>query len=282
MSSRPHWSYSSVSQYLRCPLQFYFQRVLRLPYTKSGSGLVLGSAVHAALAEYHRRLKQQRGFTADTILRVFHEQWTDRESSDEIIYREGESRNDSIGQGVALIEIYLEEPPPTGIVAIEHEIVAPLINSQGEYLETPLVAIIDLLVRVDDHLKVNEFKTSGRAYSESEIGTSLQPTCYVHAVNEAFGFHATVEYTVLIKTKKPKVQRLVTCRYSDDFGRLGDLVQTVEKAVQHEIFYPVESPLNCSTCAYREECRAWGKSTRAESPLLHIEDGKEALTCSSS
>src|SRR6476646_11850777 len=102
MSSRPHWSYSSISQFLRCPLQFYFQRILLLPYKKAGSGLVLGSAVHAALAEYHRRLKRQEGFTAEAILKAFHDQWSEREGSDEIIYRDGESRDDSIQQGVAL------------------------------------------------------------------------------------------------------------------------------------------------------------------------------------
>src|SRR5690606_24653891 len=120
------------------------------------------------------------------------------------------------------------------------EIIAPLINSRGEYLETPLVAVTDLLVTEEDHLKVQEFKTSGRAYGESEVESSLQPTCYVHAVNEVYGQQAKVEYTILVKTRTPKVQRLTTSRYADDFGRLGDLVETIEKAVQLGIFYPVE------------------------------------------
>ena len=30
MSDRPHWSYSSLAQYLRCPLQYYFERVVHL------------------------------------------------------------------------------------------------------------------------------------------------------------------------------------------------------------------------------------------------------------
>ena len=54
--SHPHWSYSAISQYLRCPLQYFFQRILGLPSRSIGLGLVLGSAVHAGLAEYHRRL----------------------------------------------------------------------------------------------------------------------------------------------------------------------------------------------------------------------------------
>jgi len=57
MRRRPHWSYSSITQYLTCPLRYYFQRILCLPQPTLSSGLVLGSAVHAALAEYHRDLK---------------------------------------------------------------------------------------------------------------------------------------------------------------------------------------------------------------------------------
>jgi RecB family exonuclease len=59
MQPRPHWSYSQISQYLRCPLQYYFQRILKLPEPWVSSNLVLGSAVHAALAEYHMGVEQR-------------------------------------------------------------------------------------------------------------------------------------------------------------------------------------------------------------------------------
>ena len=42
---RKHWSYSAINQYLRCPLQYYFERVLRLPKPTVGSGLVLGEVI---------------------------------------------------------------------------------------------------------------------------------------------------------------------------------------------------------------------------------------------
>ncbi len=87
-----------------------------------------------------------------------------------------------------------------------------------------------------------------------------QPTCYVHAIAAAFGRAATVEYAVLVKTKTPKLQRLKTARYDEDSGRLGDMIQTVERAIQLNVFYPVESPLNCSTCPHRQPCRDWGRN----------------------
>lgn len=281
-NSRPHWSYSALSQYLRCPLQYYFQRVLGIPSRTISSGLALGSAVHAGLAEYHQRLMTKEEVDANSVLKAFQDCWNEKEANESILFRDGDSREDSIEQGVHLLELYLTQPPPERIIAVEYRFLAPLRNSQGEYLETPLVAITDLITATDDTLTVVEFKTSGRAFSESEIESSLQPTCYVHAVRECLGEEPKVEYTVLIKTKTPKVQRLQTSRYAEDCGRLGDLVQSVQRAVDLGIFYPVESPMNCSTCAYRQHCREWGQSaTPAETPeLVPLDVPQEAMACS--
>jgi len=280
--NRPHWSYSAISQYLRCPLQYYFQRILGIPSRTTSSGLALGSAVHAGLAEYHQRLMEQEETPPDAVTRAFHHDWQERESRETIQFREGDTRDDCIAQGIHLLELYLKEPPPERIVAVEHRFTAPLCNSRGEYLETPLVAITDLITAEGDSLRVQEFKTSGRAYSEGDVTSSLQPTCYVHAVRECLGQEASVEYTVLVKTKTPKVQRLHTSRYTEDCGRLGDLVQSIQRAVDLGNFYPVESPMNCSTCAYRQPCRDWGQSPRpAEAvEVVPLKTPQEALACS--
>ena len=278
-SIRPHWSYSAITQYLRCPLQYFFQRVLGIPSHSIGTGLVLGSAVHAGLAEYHRRLQQQEAIDTEAILKSFHECWDEKELHETIQYRDGDTREDSIEQGVHLLELYFKEPPPEGIVAIEQRILAPLYNSRGEYLETPLVAITDLITEADQELTVREFKTSARAYSESEVASSLQPTCYVHAVRETLGRDANVEYTVLVKTKTPKVQRLQTSRFTEDCGRLGDLVQSIQRAVDLGIFYPVESPMNCSTCPYRQPCREWSQRPQPQNEFVPLTIPVE-MTCS--
>lgn len=73
---------------------------------------------------------------------------------------------------------------------------------------------------------------------------------------------AEVEYTVPVKTKTPKVQRLDAFRTEEDLGRLGDIIETVDRAVQDYVFYPVESPLNCSTCPFLRPCLEWGRPQR--------------------
>ncbi len=256
--SRPHWSFSALNQYLRCPLQYYFERILRIPRKSVGSGLIFGSAVHNALAVYHQGIQNEAEVKWQELQQEFLETWVFREDEQTVEYKAKESREDLIAQGLALLKLYFEEPPPQEIVTVEHQCYIPISNSDGEYLETPLVAIADLVTREKDGvLKINEFKTSGRSYGEFEVERSLQATCYVNMLWESFGEWASVEFTVLVKTKTPKIQHLKTARNEDDLGRLGDLVENVERAVKNEIFYPVETPLNCSMCAFRQECREW-------------------------
>lgn len=256
-NTRPHWSYSALNQYLRCPLQYYFERVQRLTKPTIGAGAALGSAVHAALADYHQRLVDDRPTTQSAMQLAFLARWEETEARQSIVYRAGESRHDQIDVGLNLLELYRQQPPPQHIVAIEQTVWAPLINSRGEILEKPLVAILDLLVEEADELVIREFKTSGRAYGTSEVQSSLQATCYVNAAWHEWDRWAAVEFAVLVKTKRPRLQTIPTSRMENDLQRLGDLVEAVERAVAQRHFYPVETPLNCSGCPFRSPCREW-------------------------
>ena len=276
--TRPHWSYSSVSQYLKCPLQYYFERIAKLPRKGTTDAQILGSAVHSALATYHCQLQAGEATTADFIRQSYLDAWVGLIRDSQVVTLSGKPLGDSRDLGMTLVEVYLEQPPSGSIVAVESPMMSPIANSHGEYLEKPVLIVADLITRQeDDTLKVTEIKTSGRAYSESEVATSLQPTFYANALYEMAGEEPAVEFTVLVKTKVPKVQKIQAIRTVTDYQRLGDLIGVVEKAVETGVFYPVESPLNCSGCPFYRPCREWtGQGTSDE--LIHHE-AEEVVSC---
>ena len=184
---RPHWSYSRLAQYLRCPLQYYFERVLHLPRPFISSSLVLGSAVHEALAEYHRSLQQGRPIEPHQIGDTFLATWKRREEHEQIQLRTDETTTGLIEQGLGLIEMYLAAPPPTGILSVEQSLKVPLMNGSNEFLDRPLMTIQDLLCEEDNQLTVVELKTSSRRYSQAEVDTSLQASCYAGAAATYLG-----------------------------------------------------------------------------------------------
>lgn len=53
-------SYTNLSKYLRCPLEFYYESILKVPYQK-GDALAFGSAVHYALERFYRDMKDKKG-----------------------------------------------------------------------------------------------------------------------------------------------------------------------------------------------------------------------------
>jgi CRISPR/Cas system-associated exonuclease Cas4 (RecB family) len=272
--ARPHWSFSSVSQYIRCPLQFYFERVRKLPRTSVSDAQVLGSALHSALAEYHRKLQGGEPVLSHQIQDVYLSSWDSQAAESQVVAAENKTLEDSRDLGIALVEIYLKEPPPQNIVAVEQPMLAPIANSQGDYLETPILIVADVITRqIDGTLQVGEIKTSGRAYSESEVATSLQPTFYANSLYELTGEEPAVEYAILVKTKTPKIQRIEAIRTTSDYQRLGDLIGAVEAGVNAGIFYPVESPINCSGCPFYRPCRDWtGHSVQVQNSPIHSQE----------
>ena len=251
------WSYSALTQYLRCPLQFYFQRILTIQPAFTPAGLAFGSSVHEALAVHHRTLQRNESSTNEAIQAAFLESWGRRKKEEKIVFTEAITEKGLLDKGVALLAAYLKELPPQGIVGVELTLMTPIHNGDGEILATPMKTVIDLLCQTPDEFKVTDFKTSSRMYSEMEIALSLQATCYLNAVWENYKELPTFDFVVLVKTKLPKIQRILTTRNQEDFGRLGNIIQMVDRAVQADIFYPIESPLNCSTCAFRKPCRSW-------------------------
>ncbi len=276
---RPHWSYSQVSQFLRCPLQYWFERVAKLPKPHISGGLALGAAVHRTLAAYHWAVQEGHVLETDRIHAAFLDAWEETEARETIQFRDGEDRTKLVDQGIALLELYAKEPVTGEIVAVEEELLVPLFDSRGRALEKPLLAVPDLLTREPEGLTVTEFKTSGRRYNEVEADASLQASCYVQAVQDRYDEQPRVRYTILVKTKTPQVQHLETVRNDADLSRLGDIVQTVERAIQAEAFYPVESAMNCSTCPFFRPCRDWRGCAACPQTALQTDEKGIPVQC---
>ena len=57
-------SYTSLSKFLNCPLAFYYETILRVPFQKNDA-LAFGSAVHYALERMFRDMKDAKGIFPD-------------------------------------------------------------------------------------------------------------------------------------------------------------------------------------------------------------------------
>lgn len=269
MSER-HWSFSELTTYMRCPLRHFFEYELALPKRSTPSSLVLGSAIHEALAVFHQSIQQGSPLAKEVVKKEFLQAWEERKREGTIVFQH-QTERDAVDQGVSLLDLYLRQPPPRNVVGVEQRLLTPLANSSGEVLEKQFVGVLDLVTRdEEDGLKVTDFKTSSRSYSEYEALLSLQPTAYLHAAQHHYQEPAVFEYMVLLKINKPRIQQLAAARTPTDFYRLGDLVEAIDRAVTLGVHYPVESVLNCSSCPFRKPCRSWQSEQGIPDPIDRI------------
>jgi CRISPR/Cas system-associated exonuclease Cas4 (RecB family) len=219
--------------------------------------MVFGSVLHSTLAEYHLSIANGKASERAYLLDFQAKQWRERLKREPISFKNGENETDLLDLSIRLLELYLNDSSPENIVGVERAFWVPMMTSNGVILEKPLLAIVDLITKSNERMVITEFKTSSRNYSESDVQHSLQASCYAHALQSRFGNLPEIGYTVFVKTKTPKLQRLSTTRTIEQNCRLGDIAHQIECAVASKIFYPIESAMNCSGCSFRTECKAW-------------------------
>jgi CRISPR/Cas system-associated exonuclease Cas4 (RecB family) len=234
-----------------------------------------------AIAEYHLHVQQNQAVPDGHIQQTFISALANQEQQTPIHFRNGETMSELVEDGVALLDMYLNEPPPRNIIGVEQQFIVPIRNSAGEFLEKPLVAIVDLLTKDESGLTVTELKTASKRYSDNGADRVLQATCYRHAVEEQFDEPASVTYKVLVRTKTPTLQEVDADSVFLDAGRLGDVIETVERAVAAEAYYPIASAMNCATCPFYKPCRGWtGRQPVQEAnPQQLTIRGRELVTC---
>jgi len=251
-TNRPHWSYSAINQYANiCSLQFYFQRVAKLPPERVSSNLVFGSAIHAALDEFVRnRDIAAAKAVLETRLRAAY---------GDAVPVEGDTLDDLLPKGAKMLDAYAESMKDEEVVAIGREFAVPLVDRDGQVLDRPLVGELDLVVKdAKGRLVVVDWKTAARRKSDDEVAGDLQATVYSYAIGQLFDERPLFRFDVLLKTKEPAVERYYTARDERDYARFVEIVKQVERGVAAGVHIPADRSFFCNGCAFRSACSRWG------------------------
>ncbi len=103
-------SFYAIDDYLTCPLKYKYAHLLRVPLAPHHS-IIYGSALHAAVAEFHRRHKRGEVMTEDALVAVFEQAWT----TDGFLSREHEEARLAAGRD-ALRRFREEQLAPGAVI----------------------------------------------------------------------------------------------------------------------------------------------------------------------
>ena len=284
----PHLSYSQLSMYLRCSMQYYFRYIQKLR-DKPKVSMSLGKGGHAAL-EWATKAKLAHG--------------TDK-PADEIVQKASD-----------FMDFYLSEMPPSEyekdaepgelkdkqlaatrvyavrdarkIIPIGAEVEYDLdINKylpEGADLVRPINMKIDVLYKdqttiIQHHTEgmavgVEDYKYVTRKKTQAEVNMSPQLTTYAVAMRDLTGKWPTKLGIRMMHpgsmAKKPKSddagpdsipllrepEHMTPEALTRRMARVAYQFSRAERGIAAEVFIPTDDPITCSWCGFRDRCQA--------------------------
>lgn len=247
-------SSSQINLYMMCSLKYRFQYMEKLPRPFRASALAFGSAIHSALAWFHKEKANGNGTSLEKLYRIFDADWYAQKLDMEIRYKEGEAEMNLMLQGKELLGLYFQDPVKE-IKGIEMPFTVPLKDpANGKLLGINLEGFIDLVEKDD---VIVEFKTSSQSMNIADVVDHLQLTAYSYAYEMLYRRPPKLLKIInLVKNKKPKMAVLETTRSKSDHQRFYHLASEVLKGIRNRVFFPKQSFL-CKDCEFEEPCKAW-------------------------
>jgi len=254
--ARPHFSVTQLTAYLECPYKYYLMYEERLQWEKVPSGVAFGSAVHRAIERFNRSLADGKMEKMDekSAIAFFATEWAIESNRDGIEYKNPDEPEELRDKGRRLVQLYCQQFAGLKPQAVERVFRLPILDVSTGLFEASrdIMGAIDLIADGE----VIEVKTSARSVNQREADTSLQLTLYSWAYRMIHGQEEKALKTVaLLKTAKPTIQIVETCRTADDHTRLMELISQVIRAVELRIFYRnPNTRYGCDGCVYRVAC----------------------------
>lgn len=262
----PHISFSQISTYLRCSMQYYFAYVLRLR-SRPSLALAIGSGGHTAL-EYNGRHKIKTG--EDLALPDLLDAGSDfidveTQNLEKSDLKPNDDPGSSKDRALATLKIYrVRDAFKVTPAGVEVEFNLDL----NEPNEEPIRLINGKIDLITTDNVIEDYKFIGKARSQTEADISPQLTLYSKVFQTLTGkLPSNTGYRMFIMGDRPtsgvdtrtmyRDPRLMTPEAQESrFARLAFQFRQVEKAIKNAIFVPTDDPKTCSWCGYRDRCQS--------------------------
>jgi DNA helicase-2/ATP-dependent DNA helicase PcrA len=245
------FSYTQLDTYERCPLQYAFRYVYRIPTSRVVAALTFGTAAHEAFEAFTRERRERiaRGEpppTRDELEGLFDERLAAGEFPDrltEATYR---------GRVATLVDHFWEDEINRPAEVIGEEIEFSLVLDPGD--GSPRVRVGGEIDRIDrlpsGGLEVIDYKT-GRPSSQKDVLENLQLSIYALACRDALGL-GTPETVTLYFTEAGS--RMSTTRSDEQLQEARSDILERAARIRSGDFAATPSSDACWRCDYAPMC----------------------------
>ena len=259
LRKQPHVSYSQIRSYLMCPMKFWHNYTAKTEPSHRPLALVLGSAIHEALAAYYSHLQGTgQKITEAELLDVFRDRIDSELDRPIPIKLPDEDGGAMLDQGVAMLRMFWAKADTPTVLAVEQAFSVPLYDPQtGDVFTAPLIGAMDLIVQGSERPMVVEHKTSSKRYATWQLELETQPSVYKYACQQIGMGDPDLMYQLLIKSKTPTLQHCRIQRTDAHIREMMDTFSAVIRAIDAGIFFKNRS-WACADCQYAWLCDGEG------------------------
>jgi hypothetical protein len=256
-------SASRLNTFHACRLKFFFRYVMEIVKPTSAA-LFVGKAVHAALQHWSTARWRGLPHDAQSLKAGFLNGWISAQEDEPVAWDGDEDTQHEKAWG--LVDMYLRETP----ILPEEKPEAVEVRVEADLTRHGLPTLVGIIDLVRPGGQIVDFKTSAATPNAEQVihRSETQLTAYGILYREATGnSESGFELHHLVKTKTPKlVVSKAPAITEKQKTKLFRLIESYLDGVEREDFVP--SPgLQCSSCEFFNECRAWSLGAPVEGRL---------------
>lgn len=241
-----------ISTFLQCPLQYKLRYVdfLGARYKKNWPFLVLGHAVHRALADFFKTQDAERR-TREVLKELLRENW---KKEDRTVFA---SRDEERRHGLLALEMLDGFAKRSDLTARPAYIEETVEVAVSDFL---LSGRIDRIDRVaEGFFEVIDYKTGRSIPSQRELDTDLQMTIYATLARHYFGFVPSRLTAECLRAG----MSLSTTRTEEDIAKGIERIREIIAAIKECKDFEARPGRLCQWCDFLEICEAGSEAVQA-------------------
>ncbi len=242
-------SYSQIELYRRCPKQYQYRYILKLPEPES-SALAFGSSVHLALELFYNDVKEGREVGKADLLNYFQENFINYGYQSRFYQNKAKKHGEQILSGY--YDLFHNQRGQ--VIEVEHNFSLKL-NSNGE--DYVIRGKIDRIDQKGNIVEIIDYKT-GKMPKPSELKRSLQLNIYALALRETRKDGIGKEELRLCYHYLDHNEVFCMKADSEKLEKAKTDIADVFTKMQKEQYQPNKG-YHCSWCPFKVVCPAWDK-----------------------
>jgi CRISPR/Cas system-associated exonuclease Cas4 (RecB family) len=264
-----HVSVSAIRTLEGCPRQWWYRYAAGISPEDTPARLILGGAIHKALAFFYRTLRDDGVEpSSDDLVSVAGVALGKAVAGDTpILFAQGEDAEGLVVEAQRLLTAFVESGyRPARILAVEEPFAVPLMDpATGEVLpfEERLVGAVDLVCVADDGTaEVVDHKVSARVDKAKVSMPDTQLSLYSWAIREHLGLDdVKLRFQSLVRTKTAKVVVQDVARAPHDENEAIEAIASGLSLIHMVVSHPDGMRMmgrrrswRCKDCSWRRRC----------------------------